>query len=693
MGGNGGRGGNGKDGGDGFSLSIWHKGFCASHPLPIPKRFVQVVGFLYLWQVPSSTPTLQNSVGDPRAWVTGGAVAGLLVGLCDLATLGRWLAQDLGDWFSLQLWTAAWVVASPVMLASAAGATLGVLSWSGAWGATALERRSNLLQRREGLAPALLMMPLLIPLAIYIVLRPSLVRQIGDGGALALGAPLAMVLFWLTWRVFRALPRLRGGMILSRGRRLSSAALLIAVGIGLFWIDAIAYRRLYAPLHWVLTLATFASFGGASSLLRAARTGVGEQTKTGRWIVFVAGPLLLICLFGVNKLVTRRTLMVRPMVHDLTVFQDKLLRLGELPRRVLRSAPRRAFPRTHHVPIGDQARRSAHLRTRLGLPPTARRPNIFVFSLDAVRARSVVLVDTQDKTVLMPRLRKLAAESIVFEQAYTPGPETLTTMGSWIKAPPSTQPGQSTLYEQLAKQGYQTACLIPWSYLGSFVGREKPGCDYITPAHSLRLLSRTLDEIIRRFSRQRPIFVHFHVMEAHDCREPQSYAKALRLMDAALGRWLVTLRRRGLLEEAVVIITADHGQSLGERGVWGHGSQLYNEQIHVPLLIWSSARQHTQVTQPTSLAWLGATIRTLAGASQSGPLLFDTRPVYSTYHNLAAIVVGKLKLIYDDQSRSLELYDLQADPKEQHNLVDRDPVMRRRLLRALEKASGKRLNL
>ena len=86
--------------------------------------------------MPSSTPTLQNNVGDPNAWVTGGAVAGLLVGLCDLAMLGHWLVQDLGDWFSLPLWTAAWVVASPVMLAGAAGATLDALSWAGAWGAT-----------------------------------------------------------------------------------------------------------------------------------------------------------------------------------------------------------------------------------------------------------------------------------------------------------------------------------------------------------------------------------------------------------------------------------------------------------------------------------------------------------------------------------------------------------------------------
>jgi hypothetical protein len=71
----------------------------------------------------------------------------------------------------------------------------------------------------------------------------------------------------------------------------------------------------------------------------------------------------------------------------------------------------------------------------------------------------------------------------------------------------------------------------------------------------------------------------------------------------------------------------------------------------------------------------------------------DDHPVHARHGSLSAVVVGRHKLIYDGESRGLELYDLQADRKEQHNLVDRDPATRQRLVRALEKISGKKLDL
>ena len=63
------------------------------------------------------------------------------------------------------------------------------------------------------------------------------------------------------------------------------------------------------------------------------------------------------------------------------------------------------------------------------------------------------------------------------------------------------------------------------------------------------------------------------------------YDECLAGLDAELGRFLGDLRDRGLLADTWVVITADHGEHFGEHGHFGHGSSLYNELTHVPLIL------------------------------------------------------------------------------------------------------------
>jgi arylsulfatase A-like enzyme len=58
--------------------------------------------------------------------------------------------------------------------------------------------------------------------------------------------------------------------------------------------------------------------------------------------------------------------------------------------------------------------------------------------------------------------------------------------------------------------------------------------------------------------------------------------------DASIGQALALLRARGRLDDALVVITGDHGESLGERGHFGHSWTLDKEVLDVPLLIWDS---------------------------------------------------------------------------------------------------------
>ena len=63
------------------------------------------------------------------------------------------------------------------------------------------------------------------------------------------------------------------------------------------------------------------------------------------------------------------------------------------------------------------------------------------------------------------------------------------------------------------------------------------------------------------------------------------YDECLYGLDAELGRFLRELRAEGRLANTWVVITADHGEHFGEHHCFGHGSSLYNEQTHVPLVL------------------------------------------------------------------------------------------------------------
>ena len=62
-------------------------------------------------------------------------------------------------------------------------------------------------------------------------------------------------------------------------------------------------------------------------------------------------------------------------------------------------------------------------------------------------------------------------------------------------------------------------------------------------------------------------------------------------VDAALGKLLVALRKQKLYDNAAIVVASDHGQSLGANGEETHGVFLYDETIHVPLLVRLPRRQ------------------------------------------------------------------------------------------------------
>src|SRR5262249_61934198 len=97
-----------------------------------------------------------------------------------------------------------------------------------------------------------------------------------------------------------------------------------------------------------------------------------------------------------------------------------------------------------------------------------------------------------------------------------------------------------------------------------------------------------------------------------------AYDGAIAYVDDQIGRLLDELRRRAMLDRTVVLVTSDHGESLGERGFLLHANSLYLETIHVPLIFRYPEKTPAgvRVTQPVTNAAAAATVMELVGAGR-----------------------------------------------------------------------------
>lgn len=186
-------------------------------------------------------------------------------------------------------------------------------------------------------------------------------------------------------------------------------------------------------------------------------------------------------------------------------------------------------------------------------------------------------------------------------------------------------------------------------------------------------------------------------LEPHEIEaEIDAYDAAYAYVDAEIRRAVEGLDALGLLEGTLLIVTGDHGESLGEHGLFDHGSTLYQPQIHVPLVVWFPGTIPTgvQVDDFVSTTDLAATVleltevpNTLGLAGRSLARWWDTSGAAAAQTEvvaeltrtdgieLQAAIVGRMKYIRTgeggDWTRE-ELYDLQTDRGEHSNLMDSD---------------------
>jgi arylsulfatase A-like enzyme len=175
------------------------------------------------------------------------------------------------------------------------------------------------------------------------------------------------------------------------------------------------------------------------------------------------------------------------------------------------------------------------------------------------------------------------------------------------------------------------------------------------------------------------------------------YDAAVRHADHFVEQLVDHLEREGLLERTIFIVTSDHGKELLDRGWMAHGHSLYEELIHVPLLIYVPGEEGDRRDEVVSSIDLVPTVLDLLGlpAAESvqglslAPLVrgepFEGRAILSEQHSGP---FHKLTLRGDHQKfmrRDLvvgtddrgalprEFFDLAADPGERHNALDGNP--------------------
>lgn len=165
------------------------------------------------------------------------------------------------------------------------------------------------------------------------------------------------------------------------------------------------------------------------------------------------------------------------------------------------------------------------------------------------------------------------------------------------------------------------------------------------------------------------------------------YDGEIRYMDHYIGRFLKQLKALGLYEKTWIIVTSDHGELIGEHGKFGHGSYLYQEELHIPLFLKYpegevppgrvSARIQLADLLPMICKRLGVArpkgIQGNVPPQLDHPIVAETYPleVMSEEGHWRAIFEGSFKFIWNSRGRHL-LFNLAEDPKEMDNLYDKE---------------------
>lgn len=356
-------------------------------------------------------------------------------------------------------------------------------------------------------------------------------------------------------------------------------------------------------------------------------------------------------------------------------------------------------------------------------PMEASRPDVVLITIDTWRADYAGF--TGGGKVLTPSLDALAADGVWFDNAYSQVPLTPPSHASILTGTyPATHGirdftsgpiSQDTvsLASILKTNGYGTAAFVSALVLDSVWGLDRGFDVYdddfpllnrtdVNPGNVQRSAGETMDRVLNWLkTAPKPSFLWVHLFDPHHDYVPPEpfrdryasdpYAGEVAYADSQIGRLMQALKASGRYDGAMIIATSDHGESLGEHSEPNHGFFVYETTLHIPLIAKLPASEEagggrrSQLAQsvdilPTILQVLG--IRRdpswpIEGRGLLSAILGKGDPNRFAYGEtlyprdtfgwspLYAYREGRYKLI--DSTRP-ELFDLEADPLEDHDL-------------------------
>lgn len=363
-------------------------------------------------------------------------------------------------------------------------------------------------------------------------------------------------------------------------------------------------------------------------------------------------------------------------------------------------------------------------------PGKPTRPNIVLISMDTTRADHLGCYGHEG--IQTPVIDALAESSLRFEHCFAPVPITLPSHASMLSGQypirhsvrdngtftvPDHLPTLATI---LGDQGWRTVGVIGAYPLSADFGFARGFQDWDETFTSrqedilpLAFDQRTADQVTAvalgylEGTRREPFFLFVHYYDPHrPWTAPALYGRRYRgspydaeiaYTDMAIGRLLDGLRTRGHLDNAIVVLTADHGEGLGDHEEDTHSYLIYNETTRVPLLLSGPNVEPGLVQRPVSLVDIAPTILELVGIEppekMDGNSLLrgdaDPRPVFLEslagrlhhgWNDVRGVVADDHKYII---GTGTQLFDLDDDMHEQRDLSEEKADLAARLDRTL----------